>query len=296
MRLTRLLFGAALAAAFAFGLMVGSGTATAASSDYTAKAAPGDGSFVAPDMGPGQAIAPEDLTAIRELTTAIEPHLVVGDDGLVSLPDDVTADELGVTPEFLANFRAALDYSNEAIAAGDIVVHDDLTVKATERLNTAVNRGDFNRPGLGRAVLPGRPIQGDASVASLDADAAPAAVDGPVPEWGAWGYTNGAIFYNSYRDWQHYRNAYYGLCNTMAAYLGNPWMSRSLIYLYGYNQHYFNQYCYNPAGVYYYLPYSYCRSGFGYKPGYYWTRQYAFNYRCGCYQYQWAWQGFWLRY
>ena len=288
MRLTRLLLGAALDVASAPGIFAGD-NAQAASGDNPAKAHPGDAPFVAPNLGAATGVTPEDFAAVAELTRAIEPHLIVGDDGLVRLADGITADDLGVTPEFLADFRSALEYSNEAIAAGDIVVEDDMTVRTTERLNTAVSIGRPKQPGLTGAVVPA----GDAAEAL--AGEAPVA-GGALPEWGAWGYPSGAIFYNSYGDWTYYRNAYYGLCNTMAAYLGYPWMSRSLVYLYGYNQHYFNQYCYNPAGVYYYLPYSYCQTGFGYKPGYYWTRHYAYNYGCGCYQYQWAWQGFWLRY
>jgi hypothetical protein len=205
---------------------------------------------------------------------------------------DVSADQLGVTDEFLANYREALDYANQTIRDGNIVVNDDMTVDAVQRLG-----GDFNigLPGFtwGKGALPEADLGGLAGAAP---DAHPSADGAAEPEWGAWGYPSGAIFYNSYSDWTYYRYSYYGLCSSMAAYLGLPWMSPSLVYFYGYNQPYLGRYVYNPMGVYYYMPYSYCQNSFGYKPGYFWTRSYMYNYGCGCYQYQWAWQGFWLRY
>ncbi len=232
-----------------------------------------------------QVIDAEAFAEVAEITERITPYLYVGDDGLVRLRP-VTADELGVTEKFLADFRLALENSNTAIAAGDIVVNDDLTVTARE---------DAFSPG---PIIGEPPVATDGAGFDAPAGGAPdaGATDGAVPEWGAWRYPSGAIFYNSYPDWVYYRRAYYGLCNTMAAYLGYPWMSRPLVYFYGYNQLYFNRYAFNPGGVYWYMPYSYCNSGLGYKPGYFWGRRSVFGYGCGCYQYQWAWIGIWCRY
>jgi hypothetical protein len=230
--------------------------------------------------GAGSLIDAEGFEKVKDLTERISPHLEVGPDGLVSL-GDVSASELGVSEKFLADFRSALEYSNRAIAAGDIKVNADLSVELSERSFTrAPKGGDF-----------GYPVTGDQ--AGIAAAAPP---EGEVPQWGAWHYPDGAIFYNTYPDWTYYRNAYFGLCNTMAAYLGYPWISNSLVYFYGYNQFYFGRYCYNPAGVYWYMPYNYCHGGLGYKPAYFWGRVAMYSYHCGCYQYQWAWQGIWARY
>jgi hypothetical protein len=277
----RSVFGLTLAGAFAAGLVFP--TVARAQSGVVEALPPSSlGSSAvapagqAPDLAQADAlISPDAFAAVVDLNERIEPHLYVDAAGLVRL-GDVTAAQLGVTEKFLADYRAALEYSNEAITAGHIVVHPDLTVETTESLS-----GDFD-------------VRGPALPA--DASATGAAPQGAVPQWGAWGYPSGAIFFNTYSDWTYYRTNYYGLCNTMGAYLGLPWMSRSLVYFYGYNQMYFSRYCYNPMGVYYYMPYSYCQTGFGYKPAYFWARTYAYSYGCGCYQYQWAWQGYWARY
>ena len=92
----------------------------------------------------------------------------------------------------------------------------------------------------------------------------------------------------------------------MAAYIGYPWMSSSLNNLYTYNYSYFNNYCYPNQGTYYFLTYSSqnscqrqynpCYNPCSYKPAYYWTRNYTYNYGCRCYQDQWQWTGTWSRY
>ena len=225
-------------------------------------------------LGAGTVLDAESFREVAAITERITPYLFVAEDGTVQLRD-VTAADLGVTEQFLADYRAAMAYSNELILAGEVSVSPDMKVTVRDRY----------------APDPADTLQGVPG-ASVDAAEPQAA----VPDWGAWNYNSGAMFYNSYGDWTYYRNTYYGLCNSMAAYVGYPWMSRNLIYFYGYNQQYFQNYCYNPMGTYYYMPYSYCYSGLGYKPAYFWTRTYAYYGSCGCYQYQWAWQGFWCRY
>lgn len=287
----KLIFLAA-AGAFALGIALPTAEAALAGPEPESAAAPspiiGDAA-VPPGLDSADRLIDEaTFEEVAAITERITPYLYVGDDGLVQLRD-VSADELGVSEQFLRDFRAAMTFSNRAIADGHIVVNDDLTVTTSE----AVAAGSMPSPGLvgGASPLVGGGPSG--LEASAGVDAAPG---NGTPEWGAWRYPQGAIFYNSHTDWTYYRNAYYGLCNTMAAYLGYPWLGQPLIYFYGYNQLYMNRFCYSGAGMYWYMPYSYCGLGLGYKPAYFWGRTYGYNYGCRCYQYQWAWQGVWCRY
>lgn len=215
----------------------------------------------------------ETFQEVVDITERIAPYLYVGDDGLVKLRD-VTAAELDVSEQFLADYREAMRHSNALIARGEIQVAPDMTVSVTEKFAP-----------ISKPVGPGI----DMALGGADSSVM-AAPGGDVPDWGAWNYGSGAMFYNSYPDWVYYRHQYYGLCNSLAAYLGLPWMSPSLVYFYGYNTYYFSVYCYNPYGTYFFIPFNYCYSGLGYKPAYFWVRMF------GSYGYYWGWQGFWLRY
>ena len=254
-----------------------------------AQAAPANGGSVAPPEASTfdnviDAAEMDDLVAITE---RIDQHLTVGEDGLVRLDADVSAADLGVSEAFLANYRDALAESNKLIERGEIVVDADMRVTPTEKLI-----GEFKKAGPGAG---GR--AGDAEEA---VDAAPGE---PVPDWCAWNYNTGAMYYNSYNTYRTYRNNYYGLCNSMAAYTGCSRCAPSLQYFYSYNNSYLNNYCYQNYGVYYYLPYqnscgSYnpCYGNLGYKPMYYWGQTRTYNYNCRCNTYNWQWNGYWGRY
>lgn len=230
----------------------------------------------------------EDFEDLAAITDRIDPHLYVDDAGLVQLAD-VSAEELGVTEEFLADFQLALSYSNELIANGEIVVAEDMTVSPGETFERQPGSAGLD------AVSEGESLDG-------------AAPQGAVPDWSAYGYSSGAMYYNSYGTYQRYRSNYYGLCSAMAAYLRYPHFSQNLNYFYTYNNYYINNSCYNSYGVYYYLPYqqgcqyrsgssySPCYGNLGYKPAYYWQQSYGYNAQCRCYQYNWQWQGYWSRY
>lgn len=248
----------------------------------------------APDMSMFQDVIDADtMVDLEKITERLDAHLYVDADGTVKLPDHLTAEVLDVEPEFLANFRAALEYSNELILDGQIVVGDDLTVSAGET---------FEWPGAEPGLIPG---PGPGTVV----DGAPgASTGGDELDWNAYRYSSGCMFYNSYSTYSRYSRSYYGLCSTMAAYIGYPHISPSLVSFYTYNSSYMGSSCYNPTGMYYYLPYtsgcrSYiggayapCYSSLGYKPAYFWTRSYGYSSGCGCYTYNWAWHGYWARY
>ena len=120
------------------------------------------------------------------------------------------------------------------------------------------------------------------------------------------------MFYNSYNVYRQYSNNYYNLCNSMAAYLRQPWISSNLAYFYGYNGNQLNNSCYQSQGMWYYLPYqqgcqqwvptqrTYTNQCYGstvsYRPGYLWQSRYAYNNNCRRYQSQWQWPGYWRRY
>jgi len=90
----------------------------------------------------------------------------------------------------------------------------------------------------------------------------------------------------------------------MAAALGYPWLSSNLMYFYAYNNSYFSNNCYRDYGTYFFLPYSTtCQQynpcwccGMSYRPVYFWVRATGYDHTCGCYRYNWQWQGYWARY
>ncbi|MFN2115422.1 MAG: hypothetical protein ACK2T6_06885 [Anaerolineae bacterium] len=241
-----------------------------------------------PDLSsfdPEMVLDETEFHALSETVQLLTQHVAVDADGIPQL-DDVTAQELGVDPEFLANFKLAMEFTNQAIANGEFKVNPDLTVEAL---------GGSAAAGL----VPAQPYGEPSDTIQLTGDA--------TVDWDTWHYPNrGAMFYNSYYDYfNYYYNRYYVLCNGMAAALGYPWMSTNLMYFYGYNNWYFSNHCYQNYGMYYYLPYSsgccrqynpcYC-GGMSYRPVYIWVRVMGYNYNCRCYQYNWSWQGYWGRY
>lgn len=237
--------------------------------------------------------ASADLVAITE---RLDAHLSLDANGLVRLDDDVTAAEIGVDETFLSNYRKALAFSNVLIERGELTVDADMTVHAGENFAVQPDNGAVPGP------VPGASLMGDASTVAVP--------DAAVPQWGAYGYGSGAMFYNSYNTFYQYRFNYYGLSSAMAAYLGYPHISPSINYFYTYNNQYLSNSCYNPYGVYYFLPYqstcqyynsgirSYqpCYGNLGYKPAYYWQQTNTYSASCRCYQSNWQWQGYWSRY
>lgn len=232
-------------------------------------------------------VDPQEMAEVEQISARIDEHLSLDGQGLVQLNADVTAEQLGVSPEFLDNYRKALTFSNQLISSGQITVDANLKVTATGNFVGSVNMPAPGNPGgKGKASEPGEG----------------AVADNDVPDWCSWRYNSGAMYYNSYNTWNTYGRSgqYYGLCNSMAAYIGYPWMSSSLNNMYTYNSNYFNNYCYPNQGSYYFLPYSSYNSCGGYnpcynqcsmKPAYFWTRNYTYSYSCRCYQYQWQWSG-----
>ncbi len=289
--MNRHLFAATCLALSAFGLGLAMGQ-PAARAEGTVKA-------VQPSV-PAEAstfdlvVDPAEMAEVEAITARLDRHLSLDGQGLVTLDPSVTPEQLGVTPEFLDNYRQALAFSNQLISSGQIKVDANLKVSAT---------GSF----VGSANMPAPGNPGGKGKASEPAPVLGESADNEVPEWCSWRYNSGAMYYNSYNTYNSYGRTgqYYGLCNSMAAYMGYPWMSGSLVNFYTYNNSYFNNYCYPNYGTYYFLPYSSYNSCGGYnpcynpcstKPAYFWTRSYTYSYSCRCYQYQWQWSGYWTRY
>ncbi len=282
MNRTHTIIGCLLAAVFAVGLVTGQASAQSSELDT--------GYSPPPSMDSIEVVDAEQMERIVEITERIDPLLFVDDAGLVQLPESVTADELGVSQEFLDNYRQALEFSNRLIETGQITVDADMKVSANESF-------------VGSVELPGPNPGAGQMGAGAATDAMPA---GETPDWYTWRYSGGAMYYNSYQTYNQYGRSgqYYGLCNSMAAHLGYPWMSSSLVNFYTYNNSYLNRYCYNNHGSYYYLPYyntgcgnyNPCYGGTSYKPAYFWGQARTYNYSCRCYTYNWQWYGTWCRY
>lgn len=242
-----------------------------------------------------------EMDDVLDLVQRMEPYLYVAEDGTMQLRDDATAEALGVSQDYLDNYRAAMADSNTLVQRGEVTLSSDFKVTVAplpERFLGPV----IGVPNPGGAVTEGAGAAGDA-----------AALDGASPDnWSAYGYNSGAMFYNSYNVYRQYYNNYYNLCNSMAAYIRQPWISSNLAYFYGYNTGYLNNSCYQNQGMWYYLPYqqgcqqwvptqrTYTTQCYGstvnYRPGYLWQSRYAYNNSCRCYQSQWQWQGYWMRY
>jgi hypothetical protein len=270
----------ALTLATAFGVGLFTGTTQAAGPEGPAFVPPPEASTF------DNVIDAQEMDDLVAITERIDAHLSVDADGLVQLDAAVTAADLGVTDEFLANYRDALAESNKLIANGDLTVDADMRVNVTEQLATT-----FRQPGTG--------ITGPI----LDSELAGGQPDAAVPDWNCWNYNTGAMYYNSYNTYNTYRNNYYGLANSMAAYLRCSRCAPNLQYFYSYNNSSINNYCYRNTGVYYYLPYSQgcgssnpCYGNLGYKASYYWGQTQSYNYSCRCYTSNWQWQGQWSRY
>lgn len=261
------------------------------------------------DSAPAQAVRMDaanvvdaaEMADVLDLVQRFEPYLFVAADGTMQLQDGVTAEQLGVSQEYLDNYRAAMADSNTLIERGEVTLSPDFKV-AVATLPERV---------VGPVV--GLPDPGGATVDGEGAASEGAALMGASPDnWSAYGYSSGAMFYNSYNVYRQYSNNYYNLCNSMAAYIRQPWISSNLAYFYGYNTNYLNNSCYQSQGMWYYLPYQQgCQqwvptlrqyttqcygSNVSYRPGYLWQNRYAYNNSCRCYQSQWQWQGYWMRY
>ncbi len=229
----------------------------------------------------------EVMADLEALTERIEQYAYVDENGLVQL-GDVTAEELQVTERFLSDLRAAYDHSNQLIERGEFVVADDFTVEQGENFASMAEHAVVD------PVMPG-----------INAAGGEFTVEGDVPDWNAYGYSSGAMFYNAYSTYYRYYSSYWNLCNTMSAYIRMPHISRNLQYFYAYNSNYLRNNCYQNSGLWYYLPYqSNCRynsnpcygNSISYRPAYYWTRSYTYNQSCRCYQNNWLWQGYYSRY
>lgn len=291
MNRTHVLSAVAVAALGAVGFVTGTARA---------QTAPAAAPMAARQLDAQSVVDADEMGDVLDLVTRLEPHLYVAADGTMQLRDGVTAEMLGVTETFLADYRAAMADSNTLIEQGDVTLAADFTVsmKALPERNI----GLIGMPSPGGAAT-----EGDAAASD-----APALAGASPDNWSAYGYQSGAMFYNSYNVYRQYYNNYYNLCNTMAAYIRQPWISSNLAYFYGYNGGYLNNSCYPNSGMWYYLPYqsgcqqwvptlrSYTNQCYGttvgYRPGYLWQNRYTYNTGCRCYQQQWQWQGYWMRY
>jgi hypothetical protein len=234
-----------------------------------------------------QVLDQQEYRSASDFARRVTPYVHLDAGGVPRLDPGVTAEGLGVTPEFLRDFSSALDFAGEAVREGRVVVKEDLTVQV---------RQDQTMQPEAAPVAPGGVVPG----------ALGQRADDPSVDWQTWGYNSGAMFFNSYDDyWRYFHNRYYVLCSSMAAQLGFPWMSPNLVYYYAYNGWSFNQYLGPSSGMYWFLPFSgsgcysynpcFC-CGLSYRTIYIWVQSYQYFPSCRCHQAVWGWQGFWARF
>lgn len=245
----------------------------------------------------GLRIEAEKMAEIANIAKRSEAYLVKHADGTITLNvNDATA--LGVSDKFLSDYKAGLEAINAEIRSGRLQPQADGTLKvagASEAVPTA---------GAGAAVsLPKGAQLVENPTAEQLAAARPAlernGVGSPSVDWSVSNSYNS--FYVTWTTSDAYWYRYYPYYQTwpaaMAAYVGYPYISVRLVYLfsYNYNHTYFNS-CTYPFGSYWYIPWNYlCQyCTVGYYPVYFYTR-YVYIYY-GYYYYTYAWRPYTMYY
>ena len=256
-----------------------------------------DGPTAVDAQSSGLRIEAEKMAEIATIAKRSEAYLVKQADGTLKL-DLNDAAALGVSDKFLSDYKAGLEAINAEIRAGRIQPQADGTVKVNGVTDAAPAPAQAAPAGLPKgAQLVENPTAEQLAAArpALARDG----VGGPSLDWSVSNYNNS--FYVTWTSYDAYWYRYYPYYQTwpaaMAAYVGYPYISVRLVYLfsYNYNYTYFN-YCTYPFGAYWYIPWNYlCQScTIGYHPVYFYTR-YVYIYY-GYYYYTYAWRPYSMYY
>ena len=247
---------------------------------------------VAADAAPsGVRIEAEKMAEIASIAKRSEAYLVKQADGTLTL--DVTdAAALGVSDKFLSDYKAGLEAINAEIRAGKLQPQADGTLKVANEVAAAPVTSADAPAGLPKgAQLVENPTA--EQLAAARPALARQGVDGPSLDWSVSNRYNS--FYVTWTSSDAYWYRYYPYYQTwpaaMAAYVGYPYISVRLVYLfsYNYNYSYFSS-CTYPFGAYWYIPWNYLCNAcqVGYHPVYFYTR-YVYLYY-GYYYYTYAWR------
>ncbi len=244
----------------------------------------------------GLRIEAEKMTEIANIAKRSEAYLVKQADGTLKL-DLNDAAALGVSDKFLSDYKAGIEAINAEIRAGRLQPQADGTLKVAQApaAPAAVPAAPASLPRGAQLIQNPTAEQLAAARPALGRDV----VGDATADWSVNNYNNS--FYVTWTSYDAYWYRYYPYYQTwpaaMAAYVGYPYISVRLVYLfsYNYNYYYFNS-CTYPFGAYWYIPWNYlcqyCTSG--YYPVYFYTR-YVYLYY-GYYYYTYVWRPYYLYY
>ncbi len=251
----------------------------------------------ATDGSDGLRIDSDAMAKVADIAKRSEAYLVKNADGTVTLNLDNAA-AIGATDKFLADYKAALANINAEIRAGHFKAQADGTLKVA---------ADAKAPTQKSAAPAGLKLPAGATlVENPTAEQLAAARPAPLARGQGspslapdWNVVNNGYFYVTWTSydayWYRYYPYYYTWPAAMAAYVGYPYISTRLVYLftYSYNYPYFTSATY-PFGVYWYIPWNYLCNvcGVGYYPVYFYTRYVYYYY--GYYYYGYTWRGYYL--
>ena len=225
-----------------------------------AAAAPGD--FAPPGYVHEGSIVLDNtaMEQIAELGVVMQTHLTINENGTLAL-SEVDADQLGVSPEYVENYKASLQYINATIKQGYFTVDEQFQVTWDESL--------------------------------IDGAEAGSPIDAKI-ETGGYYYHAGHGVYTHFS----YSNAYYyiptyGLstATSLASYVGYPHYATPYTYHFTYRPtySYYYYYAYPGHGVWSYVPsssLSYYHYGYyypSYQYVYYWNPYGSYYYSTRCY-------------
>lgn len=197
----------------------------------------------APDVKPPVAdvttVSAEQMSELAEIAVQSEEYLRVQADGTLTLQINDPA-VLGVDQKFLEAYKAGLEELNTLIRAGELTVNPDLSVRWNNELPK------------------------DGLVAE------PAVPESAQPNWGAYPYDSGVTVYFTYNEAGRIYSHGPSYATTLGAYLERPYTVPHFNYLftYDYNYPYFQRHRYN-YGTYFYTPWRYHESPYGYKDLYF---------------------------
>lgn len=203
---------------------------------------------------------------------------------------------LGVSDQFLADYKAALEAINVEIRAGRFQEQADGTLKVN------VDAGAAPAQAAPAVRLPAGAQLVDNPSADQLAAARPAIAAAGIDDGLDWSVCNcnNSFYVNwSYNDNYYYRYSpyYYTWPAAMSAHVGYPYIAPRLTYLFSYshNHYYFTQ-CTYSYGTYWYIPWNYLCYGcnYGYHPVYFYSR-YVYIYY-GRYYYFYSWRPYTLYY
>ena len=245
----------------------------------------------------GLRIEADKMAEIANIAKRSEAYLVKQADGTLTLNvSDAAA--LGVSDKFLSDYKAGLEAINAEIRAGRLQPQADGTLKVAQEAAAPPTASAGAPAGLPKgAQLVENPTA--EQLAAARPAMARQGVDGPSVDWSVSNYNNS--FYVTWTPSDAYWYRYYPYYQTwpaaMAAYVGYPFISVRLTYLfsYNYNYYYFNN-CTYSFGSYWYIPWNYlCQyCSMGYHPVYFYTR-YVYIYY-GYYYYTYAWRPYSMYY